>query len=56
MPDTITESDIDLQAEIAEADAIAEHNRIELVTCCGGSDPWCHHWMGTSVSLGVQHV
>ena len=45
-PDTITESDIDLQAEIAEADAIAEHNRIELVTCCNGKDRGCGHHYG----------
>lgn len=45
----ITETDIDILAEITEADEIAEHNRREA-ECCPRPNPWCDCW--TSFGYG----
>jgi hypothetical protein len=45
--ETVTERDIDVVGEIAEADEIAEHEleyRREVDDCCGGRDWRCGHY------------
>jgi hypothetical protein len=47
-PEFVTEHDIDIVAEIEEADMWAEHNRLEGPEfCCGGRNVNCgEHWTG----------